>query len=92
MRRVDEFTQLFKRNAPQHGLDVTDLRLWKDITRILPPTAKGVSLDIGHDTSLDGVLVDVAEQGGVIYVVYELRTETLFEEMATWPLRWYLRL
>ena len=76
MRCLNEFTQLFKRNAPQHGLDVKDLRLWKVIARILPPTVTGVSLDIGHDADLDRVLVDVAEQGvEVIYVVYELGTE-----------------
>ena len=47
------------------------------------PAAVGVVLDAGNDAGLDGVLMDVTEEGGeVVHVVDGLAAETLLEEMA----------
>lgn len=47
------------------------------------PAAVGVVLDAGNDAGLDGVLMDVTEEGGeVVHVVDGLAAETLLEEVA----------
>lgn len=62
---------------------MTDLRLRKDFACVFTLTAVGIVLDVGHDASLHGILVDVTEEGGeIVHVVYRFTAEAFLEEMA----------
>ena len=62
---------------------MTDLRLRKDFACVFTPTAVGIVLDVGHDASFHGILVDVTEEGGeIVHVVYRFAAEAFLEEMA----------
>ena len=62
---------------------MADAGLREDLARIFLPTAVGIVCNVGHDSSLDGFLVDIAEEGGeVVHIVDRLGAETLLEEMA----------
>ena len=81
-RGADQFLQHLEGDATQDGFDMADAGLGIDLAAVLCPTAVSIVCDIGHDTGLDGILVDVAQEGGeVVHVVDRLGTESLLEEV-----------
>lgn len=62
---------------------MADLRLREDLPSVFFPTAVGIVLDVGHDASLHGILMNVAEEGGeIVHVVYRLAAKTFLEKMS----------